>query len=55
MANIHRLVVHGVPIGITSIPYINYPEDMKKAIYTTNAIESMNSVIRKAVFLININ
>ncbi len=25
-----------------------YPEDIRKAIYTTNAIESLNSVIRKA-------
>jgi putative transposase len=27
----------------------NYPEDIRKAIYTTNAIESHNSVIRKAI------
>lgn len=27
----------------------NYPEDIRKAIYTTNAIESVNSVIRKAI------
>ena len=26
----------------------NYPEDIRKAIYTTNAIESLNSVLRKA-------
>ena len=26
-----------------------YPDDIRKAIYTTNAIESLNSVIRKAV------
>jgi putative transposase len=26
----------------------NYPEDIRKAIYTINAIESLNSVIRKA-------
>ena len=25
------------------------PEDIRKAIYTTNAIESLNSVIRKAI------
>ena len=25
----------------------NYPPDIRKAIYTTNAIESLNSVIRK--------
>lgn len=27
----------------------NYPEDIRKAIYTTNAFESLNSVIRKAI------
>jgi transposase-like protein len=27
----------------------NYPEDIRKAIYTTNAIESLNSVIRKVI------
>lgn len=27
----------------------NYPEDIRRAIYTTNAIESLNSVIRKSV------
>jgi putative transposase len=27
----------------------NYPNDIRKAIYTTNAIESLNSVIRKAI------
>jgi transposase-like protein len=28
---------------------LNYPGDIRKAIYTTNAIESLNSVIRKAL------
>ncbi len=27
----------------------NYPEDIRRVIYTTNAIESVNSVIRKAI------
>ena len=27
----------------------NYPEEVRRAIYTTNAIESLNSVIRKAI------
>lgn len=27
----------------------NYPEDIRRAIYTTNAIESLNGVIRKAI------
>ena len=26
-----------------------YPEDIRKAIYTTNVVESLNSVIRKAI------
>jgi transposase-like protein len=25
----------------------NYPDDIRRAVYTTNAIESLNSVIRK--------
>ena len=29
--------------------FFNYPQDIRKAIYTTNAIESLNSVIRKAI------
>ena len=29
--------------------YYRYPRDIRKAIYTTNAIESLNSVIRKAI------
>lgn len=28
--------------------FFDYPDDIRKAIYTTNAIESLNSVIRKA-------
>lgn len=31
------------------ITLFDYPDDIRKAIYTTNAIESLNSVIRKAV------
>jgi transposase-like protein len=27
----------------------NYPADIRKVIYTTNAIESLNSVVRKAI------
>ena len=27
----------------------SYPEDIRNAIYTTNAIESLSSVIRKAI------
>jgi transposase-like protein len=29
--------------------FFGYPKDIRKAIYTTNAIESLNSVIRTAV------
>ena len=31
------------------ITFFDYPPDIKKAIYTTNAIESLNSVIRKSI------
>jgi putative transposase len=31
------------------IPFFEYPQEIRKVIYTTNAIESLNSVIRKAV------
>lgn len=31
------------------IPFFDFPEAIRKAIYTTNAIESLNSVIRKAI------
>ena len=31
------------------IPFFDYPEEIRRAIYTTNAIESLNSVIRKAI------
>ena len=30
------------------IPFFDYPEEIRKVIYTTNAIESLNSVIRKS-------
>jgi len=29
--------------------FFDYPPDIRKAIYTTNAIESLNSVIRQAI------
>ena len=31
------------------ITLFDYPDDIRKVIYTTNAIESLNSVIRKAI------
>jgi transposase-like protein len=31
------------------IPLFDYPQEIRRAIYTTNAIESLNSVIRKAI------
>ena len=33
---------------INLITIFDYPPEIRKAIYTTNAIESLNSVIRKA-------
>jgi len=36
------------PLG--KLQYLfKYPEDIRRAIYTTNAIESLNSVIHKAI------
>lgn len=29
------------------IPFFNYPEDIRRSIYTTNAIESLNNALRK--------
>lgn len=31
------------------IPFFSYPHEIRRIIYTTNAIESLNSVIRKAI------
>ena len=31
------------------IPFFDYPEDIRKAIYTTNAIESLNMTLRKVI------
>ena len=31
------------------IPYFAFPPAMRRAVYTTNQIESLNSVIRKAI------
>lgn len=31
------------------IPFFNYPEDIRKAVYTTNAIESINMSLRKVI------
>ena len=33
---------------VNLIAFFNYPDEIRKVIYTTNAIESLNSVIRKA-------
>ncbi|WP_408065659.1 transposase [Bathymodiolus septemdierum thioautotrophic gill symbiont] len=39
----------GDEIGINVATLFAYPEAIRKAIYTTNAIESLNSVIRKSI------
>lgn len=31
------------------IPFLSYPEEIRRVIYTTNAIESVNSSIRKVI------
>lgn len=33
---------------VNLVTLFNYPPEIRKAIYTTNAIESLNSVVRKA-------
>lgn len=30
-------------------PYFSYPEEIRRVIYTTNAVESLNSTLRKAI------
>jgi hypothetical protein len=32
-----------------AIPFFDYPEDIRKVIYTTNAIESLNRTLRKII------
>jgi len=48
MINTHRLVARGAHIGKTWTLYSTTLR-IRKAIYTTNAIESLNSFIRKAI------
>jgi len=49
MKNTHKSVKAGARTGIISIHYLFTPlQDIRKVIYTPNAIESLNSVIRKA-------
>jgi len=31
------------------IPFFDYPDDIRKAVYTTNAIESLNRSLRKVI------
>jgi len=31
------------------IPFFAYPEEIRKIIYTTNAIESMNNTLKKTI------
>jgi transposase-like protein len=33
---------------VNLIAFFDYPDEIRKVIYTTNAIESLNSMIRKA-------
>jgi transposase-like protein len=34
---------------VNIVPFFDYPEEIRRVIYTTNAIESLNSVIHKAI------
>ena len=40
---------HGAGIGIMSLPCPSIQMAIRREIYTTNAIESLNSVIRKSI------
>ena len=35
--------------ALTIIPFFDYPKEIRKVIYTTNIIESLNRTLRKAV------
>lgn len=48
MKNIRRAVDHGAHWHNLNA-LLNYPKDIRKSIYTTNTIESLNSVIGKAI------
>jgi hypothetical protein len=37
----------GAGIGRTSFPFFAYPLEVRKMIYTTNAIESLNAKLRR--------
>jgi transposase-like protein len=43
------MIVHGDTTGTNVILLFAYPDEIRKIIYTTNPIESLNSVIRKAI------
>jgi putative transposase len=36
-------------IAFKTTPFFEYPADIRKAIYTTNAIESLNMTLRKVI------
>src|ERR1700758_2333310 len=39
----------GVGTGRRITPFFNYPLDIRKAIYTTNSVESLNRSLRKII------
>jgi len=41
--------IEGAKFWLNLSAIFNYPVNIRRAIYTTNAIESLNSVIRKAI------
>ncbi|GAB7201967.1 hypothetical protein OS31_36060 [Dickeya oryzae] len=49
MKNTRKSVKAGVHTGETLNTFFGYPPDIRKAIYTMNAIESLNSVIRQVI------
>jgi transposase-like protein len=48
-SNTHQLASLGADLAPHIIPFFAFPPEIRKAIYTTNAIESMNSSLRKVI------
>lgn len=49
MASIPPSASPGGATGRRSFPFLAYPQEIRKVIYTTNAIESLNRSLRKAI------
>ena len=43
------LLIGGICSSASGIPFFAFPEGVRKIIYTTNAIEALNSKLRRAI------